>query len=156
MDDPLNDLLRPTCDAPSETLREDLLTRTTKTLRWRRRARQLGGIGVLVAAYVAGLLTVAAWTPLEEPVPQPVIAREPCAKPLTPVALEWRALEEPEAAARWYVQAADGYLGEGDPENAVRCYGHALAESGPSGLEVSTNDSWLFLAIKLARKKESE
>jgi hypothetical protein len=72
------------------------------------------------------------------------------------VALEWKALEQPEEAEKFYRQAADRYLAEGDASNATRCYGFALDESGPKGLEISTNDSWLLMAIKQARKKETD
>jgi hypothetical protein len=72
------------------------------------------------------------------------------------VALEWRALEQPDAAARYYREAADGYLQEGDTTNATRCYANALDEGGPGALVANTNDTWLFLAIKQARMKERE
>jgi hypothetical protein len=99
-------------------------------------------------------------TPPEEPVAprndplrvEPIAAVEPP----SPVALEWRALENPDEAARYYREAADLYLKASDTSNAMRCYANAIDEAGVNALEVSTTDTWLFVAIKQARKKEKD
>jgi hypothetical protein len=157
MHDPLDDLLGPAFSPPpGGPLRRELLGRTTRALRRRHLRRRLGAAGVLVAAYAAGLLTVAAVTPPEPAAPLREVARsaQPPGPPVTPAGLEWRALERPAQAGELYRQAADRYLDEGDAGNAMRCYANALEEAGAGGLEVSPDDSWLLIAIKRARKKE--
>src|SRR5262249_62092023 len=68
--------------------------------------------------------------------------------------------ERPEPApatdpARALVRAADHLLTEeGDPLAALHGYTKALDEGGPDALAVSTDDSFLMMAIKDARKKE--
>jgi len=159
MHDPLDDLLGPASSPPpGGPLRRDLLDRTTRALRRRHLRRRLGAAGVLLTAYAAGLLTVAAVTPPEPAAPQLEVARsaEPPEPPVTPAGLERRALERPAQAGELYRRAADRYLDEGDAGNAVRCYGNALEEAGAAGLEVSPDDSWLLIAIKHARKKEKQ
>jgi hypothetical protein len=153
MRDPIDDLLAPPDAAPGDGLKRDLLGRTTQALRWRHRWRRLGGVGVLVAAYVAGLLSVAAVTPPDEPpAPERVVETVEPPLPPTPAALEWSAIDRPAEAAALYREAGDLYLDEGDAGNAMRCYGNALDQAG--SLEVNTDDSWLFVALKIARKKE--
>ena len=158
MNDPIDDLLNPVTPLPDDRLRRDLLERTAGALRSRRRRRLLGRVAVLAAVFVAGLLSVVAVTPVQDPSPpEPaLVSLEPASppEPTTPVALEWRALEQPEDAARFYRAAGDGYLQGGDPTNATRCYANALDEGGASALEVNTTDTWLFMAIKQARLKE--
>jgi hypothetical protein len=161
MMDPLDDLLTPTPSPPDESLRQQLFARTARVLRWRRRSRQLGTVGLALATCAAGLLLVLGPFPPEEPtaLPRAVVKAEvppPPEEPTSPVALEWRALEHPDEAVRHYTAAADGYLQVGDTTNAMRCYGNALDEGGSAALEANTNDTWLFLAIKQARKKERD
>jgi hypothetical protein len=58
--------------------------------------------------------------------------------------------------ARALVEAADRVLAENaDPLTALHGYAKALDEGGPSSLSVSTDDSFLMMAIKDARKKEN-
>ncbi len=158
MHDPLDDLLCPTPSVPDERFQMELFSRTTSSLRARRRWRLVGRVAVPAAVFVAGLLTVLAVTPVQEPGPQDsaVVSLDPPAppEPTTPVALEWRALERPEDAARYYLAAGDGYLQEGDPDNATRCYANHLDEGGAPALEANTTDTWLLMAIKQARLKE--
>ncbi len=159
MIDPLDELLTPADSPADERLRQELFARTARVLHRRRLARRLGRAGALAAACAAGLLLVPWALPPEEP-PSPseavVMKEEPPEEAAPPVALEWRALERPGEAARYYRAAADGYLQEGDTTNATRCYANALDEGGSAALEASTDDTWLFLAIKQARKKERD
>ncbi|MFO0844436.1 MAG: hypothetical protein U0797_18905, partial [Gemmataceae bacterium] len=53
MNDPLDRLLRPSEPPPGDSLRRELLGRTTRALRWQRRRRQ-----VAVAACAAGVLAL--------------------------------------------------------------------------------------------------
>lgn len=153
MNDPLDDLLTPRPLIPGEGRKHDVLDRTTHALRWRLRWRRLGGVGILVATYIAGLLSVAAVTsPEQEPIVPERIVENVTPVPVPPVALEWRALDQPDEAAVLYREAADRYLEVGDASNAMRCYGNAIGET--RSLEVNTDDSWLLIAIKHARKKE--
>ena len=69
---------------------------------------------------------------------------------------EWQALELPGQARALYLQAGDRYMAEDDPAGAVRSYGGALDAGTTDDLEVSVEDNWLLMAIKLARKKENE
>ena len=149
MNDPLDDLLTPAVIPHSEALQRTVFGRTTRALRWRRRRRQ-----VVVAAGVAALFVLALVPPPEEPAaPRRVVETVRITEPTdSPVALEWRALEQPAEATALFREAADRYLEAGDPAEALRCYANALDES--KSLDVQTEDSWLLITIKHARKKE--
>jgi hypothetical protein len=156
-EDPLQGLLAP---GPVFSSRlEEAFASTLPVLRRQHRLRRLGGAGVLLAAYAAGLLTVLACRP---PVVEPPVARGPSPAPAVakpaprPPArdLEWQAVDEPDSAAELYRQAGDQHLVESNPADAVRCYGNALDAGKAEDLEVSSEDSWLLIAIKQARKKE--
>lgn len=146
MNDPLDDLLTPSRVIPNEPLRRDLFGRTARALRWRKHRRRL-----VVAAGVAALLALTVIPPPEEPIAPPARVAD-AAPPPTPVALEWRALDQPAEAAALYREAGDRYLESGCASDAVRCYANAIDES--RSLDVNTDDSWLLIAIKHARKKE--
>jgi hypothetical protein len=148
MNDPLDHLLTPSEPPPGDALRRELLGRTTRALRWKRRRRQIA-----VAACAAGLLALCLVPPPERPSAPPRPA-EVVAQPADaePVVLEWRALDRPGEAAALYREAADRYLEGGDASEAMRCYANALDEA--RSLDVNTDDSWLLIAIKHARKKE--
>ncbi len=160
MHDPLDELLAP---HPTTPPRPDVFDRTVRVLRRQRRIRQLSGIGILTAAYAAGLLTILVCQPPME-LDHPGTGSTTCESRLKALSvplpapsaseLEWQALEAPEAAPVLYRQAGDRYLADADPAEAVRCYGNALAESRPQDLEVALDDSWLLMVIKQARMKE--
>jgi hypothetical protein len=158
MHDNIDELLAP---RPAALPPPEVFDRTVQALRWQRRVRQLGGVGVLTAVYVAGLLTVLAWQPPEPSGSQraptgearSTAPRSPQPAP-SATELELRALEAPEAATVLYRQAGDLHLADADPAEAVRCYGNALAAGKPEDLEVAPDDSWLLMVIKQARKKE--
>ncbi len=160
MHDNLDELLAP---RPAPPPRPEVFDRTVQVLRRQRRVRQLSGIGVLTAAYAAGLLTILACQPPLEPgadIPGSANSEARSAAPSLPRTvpsasdLEWQALEAPESATALYRQAGDRYLADADPAEAVRCYGNALADGKPQDLEVAPEDSWLLMVIKQARKKE--
>jgi hypothetical protein len=156
--EPLDDLLRVASPlVPDPISRRRLLDETTRELRRQRRRRRFSSIGSLVGAYAAGILTVFALHPPPMPVEH---ERSVAARPIrvmdSVVDLEWRALDEPAEAPVLYREAADRHLAEGDPANAVRCYGNALDSASPEATEVKDDDNWLLMAIKIARRKEAE
>jgi hypothetical protein len=64
---------------------------------------------------------------------------------------------EPEQRAELYRRAGDRYLEETtDPASALRCYSQALDEGSAEDLNISVNDSWLLMALKMDRRKEKE
>lgn len=143
MNDPLETILAPPPAVPVPGwVFPPTLAALRRARRWQR-ARRLAAL----AAGVAALVALAGVIPQRRPEPA-AEAPPPMAKA---VAAEWRALEGQRPAA--YVEAGDRYLGEGDPANAVRCYGHAVS-AGVT--DISESDSFLLMAIKLARTKESE
>jgi hypothetical protein len=157
MDDPL-DMLRPAASPCRAALRQRLLDRTLRELRWQRRLRRLHSLGVLAASFAAGFLTLAALMPPPPCAPVPSVVWRPVELPIrtaaTGVDLEWQALDHPEEAAALYRRAGDDYLRRGAHADALRCYGNALDEGRHGDLEVNSDDSWLLIALKQARKKE--
>ena len=140
MSDPLDELLAPQGPPASGEVRRRVLDATLKALR-RKRGRH-EALGLLLAGLAAGVLLLAA------PSPQPP---ERATAPADAAAVEWKALEEDPSL---YKEAADRYVEEGAPAEAVRCYGHALDASGD--LEEKEGDSFLLAAIKNARRWEKE
>jgi hypothetical protein len=154
--DPLDELLAPHPAAPPSA---EVFARTVRVLRRQRCLRRVRGVAVLAATYAAGLLTVLAYQP-------PTVGPAPLAevRPVEPPSLtgeaplptqeELPAVNGAAAAVQLYHQAGDLFLSEDDPHEALRCYSNALDAGKSEDLEVSTQDSWLLLAIKQARKKE--
>jgi hypothetical protein len=157
--DPL-ELLTPTPVPPvAGPLRQRLLDRTVVEVRGGGRRRRLQAVGVLAGSFVAGVLTLAALLPPPPsalPVARtaPKVVADAVAPTVTAVDLEWQALERPTQAAALYRRAGDDYLRRAAHADALRCYGNALDEGTPHDLEVTSDDSWLLIAIKHARKKE--
>ncbi len=147
MTDPLDELLAPTGPPASDEVRRRVLTKTLDALRGRRRP-PYGAVGLLMAAIAAGVLMLAGPLPTPPAAP-PGGAHSGGARPRPAEEIEWRALEDD---PKLYREAAERYLDEGRPAEAVRCYGHALDESGD--LEPKDGDGYLLMAIKYARKKE--
>jgi hypothetical protein len=156
MHDPLDAILGPMPPAPPP---ESLFPLTLKALRRARRRQRAAQLASLLACAAAGLIVLLALAP-ECPGPRSREAapadKGPAPDAPAATALEWRALEGAGPSAPVYRQAGDRYLDEGDPENAVRCYGHALSEGGEATDDLLEADSYLLMAIKLARKKERE
>jgi hypothetical protein len=155
--EPLDDLLRMAPLVPDAISRRRLLDETTRELRRQRRRRHFSSIGSLVGTYAAGILTVFAFQLPEVPVgrERPVAARKIEVMD-SGTDLEWRAIEEPAEAPVLYREAGNRHLAEGDPADAVRCYGNALDSESPEAIEVKDDDNWLLMAIKIARRKEAE
>jgi hypothetical protein len=151
MSDPC-DFLSPTPPAADDRgLRRRLLARTLAVLRRRRLVRRAAWAAAFAACYAAGVLT----THWLRPAPQPaLLVRFDFPQPQPPKE------ERPEPApptdpARALVRAADHLLTDGgDPLAALHGYTQVLDEGGPDALAISTDDSFLMMAIKDARKKE--
>jgi hypothetical protein len=170
MPDFLDDFLEPRPQAKAgDALRNVLRARTTRVIRWRRRARHAAVAAILLLAYGAGLGTMRLVAPTETPretqidvahaappvdrqVVQPSLATAP---PDRPVDNERLAAQQPERRAELLRRAGDMYLAdESDPSAALRCYTQALNAGGVAALEYADSDSWLVMAIKDARRKE--
>jgi hypothetical protein len=133
----IDDLLHPTGPPASPEVRERIYRRTLPLLR---RRRPIAAALLLVGAMAAGLMLMVQR-------PQPARAE----LPRDAVSLEWKALEEDPSL---YRTAADRYLEEGRPEEALRCYGHALDTA--DDLELQPGDSYLLMVIKEARRQERQ
>jgi len=149
MSDPLDDLLGPSGPPASDEVRSAVLAKTLDALRSCRRPPYIS-VGLLMAVIAAGVVMLAG--PLPTPPAAPAEAEHPeDSRPRLAEDVEWRALEEDH---KLYREAAGLYLDEGRPAEAVRCYGHAL--DATDDLEPKDGDTYLMLAIKLARKKERD
>jgi hypothetical protein len=156
--DSLDELLTPPVGQLGDVVRRDMLARTTRVLRRRRRVSQLTRLACLAACYVAGMLTVYDFRPeTSPPAPRPIApSTSPSRAGTSALALEWRAIDHPEQAGTAYRAAGDRYLAENaDPGAAARCYGSALSAGPAEDLTIDPNDSWLMMAIKDARQKEA-
>jgi hypothetical protein len=143
-------------------LREQILRRTTRRLRWRRRLRRLALVAALAACWAGGMLTMRWLSPTPAAPPPVVQTSAPSVETLPPSspiptarALEWKAIDSDKERAALSIAAGDAYLKqEYDPLSAVRCYGRSL-DAAPEQVQTSsTDDEWLLMAIKDARKKE--
>src|SRR5262249_17583435 len=146
---------------------QTLLEQTSRVLRRRRRVKRVGFAAALAACYAAG-----AWTmtlvarPQGADLPEVVhragdpSASAPSPKPdgdtdVSPLALEWRALDSPQKRPDLFRQAGDRYLREaGDVQSALRCYRTALDMASDEDAAVSPDDSWLLMTLKQAKQKE--
>jgi hypothetical protein len=153
--DPLGSLLGPPADLASDgTLRNRLREQTTRILRRRRYARRLMWAAALAACYLAGMATPRRLPPVSSP-REMADRPQPAGSPERAVALEWRAFLSEQERASLYQRAGDQYLEkESDPESALRCYEAALDAGDDAARAVSSDDSWLLMAIKDARQKE--
>lgn len=154
MHDPL-DLLRPENVALDETLRRRTLARTLEAMHTQRRRQRLRSMAALGSALAAGILLLVSLLPSRSVIPRATISQHEPIRPTSAVALEWQALDRPAEAPRLYKEAGDRYMEEADLESALRTYGSALDASKEDALDVSADDNWLLMAIKLARKKEN-
>lgn len=159
-------LARPTA-ACDESLRRSLLAQTTNVLRLQRRGRQRRRIAFALAA-AAILLAIAgvaifprSGTP-ERPVgpPNPTVVQSPAPLAADMPAAAIERIGETSALDQrsvLYRRAGDRYLEEAaDPKDALRCYTQALDDGSEADLNVSADDSWLLMALKIDRKKEKK
>ncbi|MFO0965843.1 MAG: hypothetical protein U0793_09710 [Gemmataceae bacterium] len=159
--DPLDESLQPGAEA-TPAFKETLFARTRRPLRLRRwRRRLLHGVAA-ACLFGAGMAALAWLRPVPAPPPPvtspPVVAKADSPKaeaPPAPQALEWRAFDQKPGPEKTSLLVAAGrkYLEEeNDPAAAVRCYSGAVGRGGRP--EVSPDDDWLIMALKLDRKKE--
>ena len=147
MPDPCEFLTPTPAPAHDPELRRRTLNRTLGVLRRRRWLRRVAWAAVLAACYAAGVLTTH-WLRPAPSAPPEVVRVEP-----TPTSK----VDEPrpEPVQPDLVGAADHLLAErSDPLGALHGYAKALDEGGDAALTISTDDSYLMLAIKDARQKE--
>ena len=171
-DGPIEQFLSPGIPEDRTELRRLLLTRTLKTLRRRRRGKQLGYLAALVGCYLAGLGTMRLANarnddgvarndaPLAVRSDAPPDAKAPThvllpidQDPDVPASLLERvaALNKDNQVAL-YRRAGDRYLEEnGDVQAALRCYGRALDRAKAEELAISEDDNWLLMELKKAR-----
>lgn len=166
---------------PAGDLEQAVLQQTRRVLRRRRWLRRTGLVTALAACYVAGLLTMR-FLPLSPVTPADQVTRarmEPLHKPdalpyksearvkesppprlttpapVSPLALEWQAVDSREPRPDLYRQAGDRYLQEdGDIQSAVRCYRNMLKAAPEEAATISVDDNWLLMALKDAQQKE--
>jgi len=160
--DPMDQYLAVIPVAPSSAeLKEQILAKTIRVIRQRRWSRRLAVAAAMAACYAAGVLTM--WSaprhadvPTTSPIadaPRPLSQPEPSRSTptLSPVQLEWQAIDQRHGGADLYREAGDRYLNEAqDVESALRCYRNALARGGKEALAISPDDSWLLVALKSA------
>src|SRR5262245_2693365 len=156
MHDPI-DLLQPAPAALDSELKRRVFDASVGELRTQRRRQRQRSVVALVFALAAGLMLFT----LIPSAPQGKRARaerddRPVRKFTSAVAIEWQALDRPEESKQLYLLAGDRYLKEDDHAGAIRSYGSALDAGTSEELEVSADDDWLLMAIKLARKKEND
>lgn len=154
MNDPI-ELLTPSPSELDPALKRRVLDSTLEELRRQHRKRRWRPVTALAAALAAGVLVFAIVPVPRSPKPTGPMQVSEVAIP-SAVALEWQALERPEESCRLYRQAGEQYLSGDDPTNAVRCYGEALDAATEKEREIDLEDDFLLMAIKHARKKESE
>jgi hypothetical protein len=165
--DPLDAMLAPPqIPADAETRRQELFAQTNRLLRRRRHLRRFAHAAALAGSFAAGMLvmwaTAARLTP-ETPIPHankgepqpPDNPQPPTQEPA--LVQEWRAFDRDDHRSEPYRQAGDRYLeDENDVLSALRCYTNSLNNGTEKDLVVSTEDTFLLMAIKNARKKERD
>ncbi len=150
---------------PPAGLQESIFAQTCRVVRAKARQRRLVALGVVAAAYMAGITTALLWT--ETPgrmnsgalLTSPSIDKERKDEPfpsyIEPSELVRRSeTASPEDRIRLLKQAGDIYLSDQyEIEKALQCYRRAL-DSRPQSLQmrVEPDDSWLLAALKDARR----
>jgi hypothetical protein len=153
----------------NEELRQAILSRSLRSVRWRHRQRLAARGAVCAVCFLAGAATV--WLrPAREPDVVTVFVREessPVAnapgspvepRRLSPGELELEAEKTLVKAdsARLFREAGDRYVNErADYQSALRCYRNFLDEASPEACTVSAEDTWLLTSLKRAREQET-
>ena len=162
-----DELLSPRTGSSNETLRHSILSKSTRSVRWRHRQRLAFRVLVCVVFFLSGAATV--WfRPAREPEVITVFVREepnPVADApgspvprLSPSELELEAektLVKAESA-RLFREAGDRYVHDrADYQSALRCYRNFLDEADPEARIVTPEDTWLLTSLKRAREQET-
>ena len=170
MADDLDELLGPKPAGDDAAVREAILRRTDRVIRfrpWVRRAKLLTAAVMLVATGgVVGWLVKPTPGPVTEYVAVPVAVLLPPAEPPPPPPAEYVTAEQIELAAEQatdrttaatlYRQAGDRFLADrNDSPQAARCYRLFLMRAGPDARAVSADDSWLLIALKQDQRREA-
>jgi hypothetical protein len=158
----------------SAELRIAVQNKTLAVLRRRRWIRRAGWVTGLAACYLAGILTtwmIRSFQPELRIADQPTIQtdtqgdKSPAApmpespktiqQPETALALEWKACDSETRRPDLFRLAGDRYLEANDLESATRCYKSALRGASDKELQVTVNDTWLFMSLKQAKQEEN-
>jgi hypothetical protein len=156
---------------PDAALQQRLRGETTRVLRRRRRAKQVGYGAALVLCYAAGLATMRLWIPklpvavpleIVESAPVPAAVQVVASVPLendpdVPAVVIERvaAAAHADRRAQLYHRAGDRYLeNDNDLSSALRCYSLALDYTTESDLAIMPDDNWLLMNLKKARQEE--
>jgi hypothetical protein len=163
-----DELLIPRSSSANERLRNELLTRTARRIRFERWARIAIRICVCLALFAAGAATTSfrppperevVYVPVREEVtPAPKADPEKPKRPRSPVELELAAEQGPVKAesARKFREAGDVYLRDyADYRSALRCYRNFLDSAEAADLIVNPDDTWLLTSLKRAREQEN-
>jgi hypothetical protein len=173
MNDPLEEMLRPTSHEESYTaLRQELLGRTLALVPSHRSRRMLAVAASLAACFLLGMLAmgllrvfgaareapaVADGEPPPKALPPPAAPPKRVSNPSTALTKEWEAFDSKDRRVERFVRAGNQYLQEQeDIGSALRCYRQAVAAAAPADLVVQPEDNWLVMALKTARRKELE
>ncbi len=174
-----DELLSVTGPARGDRLRPLLLAQTAAVVRRRRIVRRLGLIAALAGCYLAGLVTAQGWNgasirpdasvveqkrmpegkPREGIRPMPKRPQSPEIRPRRPVErLRGRSPVIARADFEQMRRVSDRFLyKKGDIATALHYGTRALNQAAPEELAISVEeDSFLLMALKLARKKESQ
>jgi hypothetical protein len=163
-----DELLDPRPAIANDALREELLMRTARRVRfrrWWRYGKQVGLSAICFAAGAAAMLARPTPSPsivyVDRDVPPPAVKIEPPAEPPRPRSAAELELEAEKAtvkaeSARRFRQAGDHYIRDhADVQSALRCYRNFLDEADPADLPVSREDTWLLTSLKRAREQEN-
>ncbi len=150
------------CLGPRENgtaaLRESLRTLTSKAVRRRRWHRRLTLALAASLLFMAGMGTMAWLRPPPQGQPNALLPLDIEQKaPPAPRQQEPERLSSPAPKkAESLLSAGKQYLErENDIASALRCYRQALESGEDRLLEISPDDDWLVMALKLDRQKEN-
>jgi hypothetical protein len=161
-----DELLEPRSPLPNDSLRADMLARTSRRIRAARRIRTAARVGLCILCFATGA-AVMRLRPEPEPkivyiaVPEKAKEEPPAVSPvkiLSPAEIELAAEQilDPAEAARRFREAGDRYLREqANYQAALRCYRNFLDSADPADMTTSTEDTWLLTSLKRAREQEN-
>jgi hypothetical protein len=144
----------------SDSVRAQVWALLDRRLRWRRLWRRLGWAGLAACFYVAGWTTDAlmhrrlADDVTSVPTATAAVPEPSPSEDVSPLTLEWQALDSAQPRPNLFRWAGDRYLAANDLAAAFRCYRNALRLSTAADREIKIDDSWLLMTLKVERKKE--